>query len=289
VSLGATKIFQVGYADFCAIWQIDDPLDWEPPFVVREAGVFIPPPGRHLLQVLTPAELGAVSHPTGNPDEAVLPFPCSLEKMMSWGHDRVGEFSNTALAGWMQGRVRQHHHSMDDDLSLFQVDRADACRLLPHAGPSHPLPTFPCSLDALLQWCDDDTEERPWIAPPSNEGIVRLIKGRLIKSGWPSSERSTSELRTHQRTSRVNIILALSGDPRVDWDSKSRAELHQAIITRCEASHIPLGKGKGGADNIAQAVHAAAKCEKPLITSATPKKDTILKILAEIREDQKAT
>jgi hypothetical protein len=293
VSADITKVFQVGCADFCAIWRVDDSMRWDANCVVREAGVFIPPPKRAYILML--AELVAISHPTGDHNEPVLPFPCTLEQMMELASDRgTGDCSNRRLVAWMSARVENLRHmsawmtlnTVADQ--LFQVDREDAIRLLPHADPSHHFPTFPCSLDALLQWCEDDTEEGHRIAQPSNEGIVRLIKGRLTRSGLPS-ESSTPELRTHQRTSRVNIILALNGDRDVDWDRKTKQELHQAIVTQCEANHIPLGKGKGGTDSIARAVVAAAELETPLITCATPKKDAIGNILKEIREEQKAT
>lgn len=282
-----SKVFQVGYADFCAIWRIDDPMDWEPPFVVREAGVFIPAPSPALIRQLTPAELGRVSHPTGSPGEPVLPFPCSLEEMMDWERDKVGEFGNEALVEWMRGRVEQHGHLMDGDTSLlFQINREDGLQLLPHADPSGPFPAFPCSIETLLEWCDDDAGERPWVDPPSNESIVRLIKGRVTMSGL-GAESSAAALRTHERTSRENIILALGGDATIDRDSKSRNELNQEIAELCEARHIQLAKGKGGADSIARAVVAAA--ESGVITSASPRREAIRKILAEIREGQKAT
>lgn len=285
MTAGLSKLFQVGYADFCAIWKIDDPQDWEPPFVVREAGVFIPAPSRHLLKQLTPAEIGRVSHPTGNPEEAVLSFPCSLEEMMSWERDRIGEFSNAALVGWMQGRVRMDRPSMSDAdlLLLFQVERADAIRLLPHVAPSHPLPTFPCSLDALLQWCDDDAEERPWVAPPSNAGIVQLIKERLAQLA-PVEGSASKKLGARERNNLRRVVLGLGKeDPKKmaqpDWEAVSREEFYLEIAKACKAGNFSLNKGSiAGIEEQLKKALEAGWFEAPM-----PLEKTLRKIIGEVR------
>lgn len=246
MSIHPSKIFQVGYADFCAIWRIDDPMNWEPPFVVREAGVFIPPPSPALIRQLTPAELGRVSHPTGSPDEAVLPFPCSLEEMMDWERDKVGEFGNEALVMWMRGRVEQHSHSIEDSSLLFQITREDAIRLLPHVDPFQPFPSFPCSIEALLEWCDDDAGERPWIDPPSNESVVRLIKGRVIPLALAEGP-TLRALNTRERNNLKKIVLGLGGvasqTNQPDWEELSRDELYRLIDTACARASFSLDKG----------------------------------------------
>jgi hypothetical protein len=267
-----SKLFRLGYPDFLAIWQIDEPMDWEPPFEVLESGLFIPP--TKYAHMLTPEELMVVSHPTGNHNESILPFPCTIEQMMEWASDwKIGDCSNSRLVAWMTARVEHlRHMSAWVELNtvadqLFQIDRDDASRLLPHVAPCFSFPTFPCSIDSLLEWCDGEGQKLPRSSLPSNESIVRLIKERLGQ---------TEMLDPRVRNNLVNVIVALGGDDATDWDMKSRSELNQAIVTR----------GDGGKRlTVPKILKAIAKAYADgLISSKSPGKDTIRKILHELSD-----
>lgn len=223
MSMDLSKLFGVHYSDFRTLWDIDDPMDWEPPFEVRKTGVFIPTPSEHMLRQLTPAELVRVTHPTGNPDDPVLSFPCSLEEMMRWGFENgLGDFSNTRLIDWMRTRVELNRGFAEwstlDAIAdqLFELEKEGAEGLLAYIEPGATHPTYPCSINTLLEWCQearekwcaDESIKRPQVEPPSNESLVRLVTGRLPQK-QPSLKIGTDRMRTHEQTSRVNIILAL--------------------------------------------------------------------------------
>lgn len=278
-----SKIFQVAAADFCAIWRIEDPSDWEPPFVVREGGIFIPPPSQHLLRVLTPAELGAVSHPTGTPDEPVLPFPCSLEEMISWARATVGEVSNLALVSWMRGRVTQHSDPMCESPPLpFQINEEDAHRLLPDAEPSRPFPNFPCPIEALFEWCDSE-EKQHVVAQPSNERVVRLMRKRMT-SLPPPEETGTRKLGGRERNSLMRIVLGLGGRDaqfhQPEWESLSREEFYLLIAAACKKGNFSMGRGSiaGIEKQLEEAAIAG------WIFAPWPKKQTLRDILDAVRD-----
>lgn len=294
MSVDLTALFRVGYTDFVGIWKINEPLDWCPPFEVREQGIFIPTP-QHATQ-LTPAELAAVSHPTGNPEEAILPFPCSLQQMFVFLQDGgIGACSNLQLIAWMRARVENLRNrtawlrlnSIAD--VLFLVTREEAKQLVPQLRPDASQITFPCAIDVYLDWCEDELAPPPRPKRPSNDAVVGLVCDRLAAFFEPGIPACDSEpLSPLRRSGMTNIILALRGEggqsDQPDWDSMNRGQFLRNIKALCLDQRISIQKGRGGVANIVSLIVTAH--QKGWITSNSPAKDTVGKILNEIRESQ---
>jgi hypothetical protein len=91
----------VGYAEFLRLFQVDDPLNWQPGLIVRRGGVFIAPvPDDLVLPADVRAELSL--HPDGNPDNPVITFPTTLGEIHSrlyrlLGMDTIDQFELAAF------------------------------------------------------------------------------------------------------------------------------------------------------------------------------------------------
>lgn len=80
----------IGYADFMAICQVDDPKNFDG-FRVEANGLYVVMPDANAT--LTPEERAAVSwHPTGQYDKSALPLPCTLGELRAF-------LSNAGLLG----------------------------------------------------------------------------------------------------------------------------------------------------------------------------------------------
>jgi hypothetical protein len=293
-----SHLFRVGYDDFFTLWDIDDPMCWQARFKVRQDGIFIPTLSETLVKKVSPDKLAFVSHPTGNPDEPLLAFPCSLEDMMGWGVDYSEiDFSSSVLILWMRGRVDFNRKLAAGSAlntiasKLFQVNRSQTKEIFQYIDPKAIHPEYPCPIDTLLSWRQDavnawvacESLDRPYVGPPSNAAIVRLIKERLSRRLAVAEAQSLPQ-GNYKTSSLVNIILALGGSAQIAWDRQTRDKLQHTIALLCKREGISLDGGEDGAKEIARKIQRAAVAGK--ITSNTPMEETIGKVLKVIRMSQ---
>lgn len=70
---------QVDYSDFVLLCRVETPNDWLG-YLLKPEGVYLQPVSNDIY--LTPAERAELtSHPKGNPAEALLQFPCSIDDL----------------------------------------------------------------------------------------------------------------------------------------------------------------------------------------------------------------
>jgi hypothetical protein len=257
---------------------------------VRANGVFIILP--EYGDMLEPEELQLFLHPTGNRDEPILPFPCSLDELMQFfpREEYGGKPAPELLVKWMSGRVdilrRRHGCEWLDAIAdtLFLVHDEDLSMLLPEIDGTLTQPECPCSLLELLIWCDGDDIGETRSGQPKSASIVQLIENRLL-AGFTSDGR---EMNAREKNSRLNIIVALSIDAKIvslkDWESASRDALNARIAQLMKLTNIPIDKGKGAALKVESAVRRAQ--EGGDLLEFTPRVKTIRAILNELAETE---
>jgi hypothetical protein len=255
-----SDLFRVSYVDFYVLWAVNDPLDWVPPFEVREVGIFIPTPKRLHRGLMTPEQLASITHPTGNPNEPVLAFPCSLGDMLAWGRDYELDCQSSVLVDWMHHRV-ERNRCLTAGASLniiaerlFEVNQKEAETIIPgfksramhRSHPSTINTLLKWRSDALKVWTDGKRRRRPQVGSPSNEAIVRLIEGRLAEYVFPKKE-EIKPLKTRERNNLRKVILGLGQQPprsnQPNWEALSREAFYPLIATAFKEGNFALVEG----------------------------------------------
>ncbi|MCZ8015168.1 MAG: hypothetical protein O9274_05675 [Limnobacter sp.] len=93
---------QVGYSDFVLLCQVENPNDWLG-YLLKSEGVYLHEVSSEAF--LTPAERAELtSHPKGNPAEALLQFPCSIDDLESFFDQQSlhGQLDAFQMVRWFQ-------------------------------------------------------------------------------------------------------------------------------------------------------------------------------------------
>lgn len=252
-----SDLFRVSYVDFCVLWEVDDPLDWVPPFEVREDGIFIPTPKRLHRGLMTSKELAYITHPTGNPNEPVLAFPSSLGDMLAWGRDYELDCQSSVLMDWMLSRVERNRcltagASLNTIAAgLFEVDQREVETIIPGIKLRAIQLLYPCTISALLKWrsdalqawTDGKTRRRPQVGSPSNEAIVRLIEARIGEDASPKKA-EIKPLKTRERNNLIKVILGLGQQAsqfnQQNWEALSREAFYPLIAAAFKDNNFAL-------------------------------------------------
>lgn len=106
------KALELGYADFIALCNVEDPKQWDSRFEVKNDGVYL----AELSVSLTKAERASLTegHPTGNLNEPMLRFPCTLDSVEAFlRNEAVWCVDPFELARWVRLRLAKGSSSED--------------------------------------------------------------------------------------------------------------------------------------------------------------------------------
>lgn len=114
---------QVDYSDFVLLCRVENPNDWLG-YLLKPEGVYLQPVSNDIY--LTPTERAELtSHPKGNPAEALLQFPCSMDGLENFFDQQNlhGQLDAFQMVRWFhkkQLKMNTNYPKMNEATNLDQ-------------------------------------------------------------------------------------------------------------------------------------------------------------------------
>lgn len=242
----------IGYADFVAICQVDDPANFGG-FSVEANGLYVDLPPADAI--LTPEERAAVTwHPTGRYDKPALPLPCTLGQLRAFLPDAglLGCLDEEAVDAVLGDKSSPHDEEVrraqeseyaahwegfikDDEIADLkakltaqwgQVHRADVAPAVDVGGTV--VKVSPCDTAAIASHC---AEFRALSNLSANElsiefvagesgGVVLNVSARNVKRRLALPELDLFDRRKGEMNIKGNVMLRWAMGERVTADSR---------------------------------------------------------------------